>query len=405
SQTVNGDKQIHATVDSKTVVVTEASIRSFLLLHDADGTACLTNEAIFQNLALIGLKSTSWNEFSINIASAVICLATNQKFNFSKFIFDVMLRNLDTSKKKFLMYPRFLMVFLNNQIDLGEPFNDVYVTPAHTQNVFSNMSRKSVKFSGKITPLFDFMLVPHQASEGEDQPPVTATSSSHYTTQDSRDSLEGTNGSEGDQVQPSHDSPLSGGPTSDRAEGGMTLKELYVLCTNLSNRVLALEASKDAQAAEIIKLKNKIKKLKKKSHPVISHHKAWLRSVSRLSMKRNTAGVTINTVDPEISTVEPRTPPTTASIFDDEDVTIAQTLIKMKEEKVKEKGVAFKDVEDSSRPARSILTLKPLPIIDSKDKGKGVLQEPKTAKKMAKSDFDAVQIARDAEISRQLEVD
>ncbi|GJX95827.1 putative ribonuclease H-like domain-containing protein [Tanacetum coccineum] len=408
---VNDEKQIHATIDSKEVVVTGASIRSSLLLHDADGTACLTNEAIFQNIALMG--------------------------------------NLDTSKKKFLMYPRFLMVFLNNQIELGEPFNDVYVTPAHTQKVFSNMSRKGVKFSGKVTPLFDFMLVPHQAPEGEgseqptepqptpsptqpstgDQPPVTATSSSHDTTQDSRDSLEGTNGSEGDQVQPSHDSPLSGGPTSDRAEGGMTLEELYVLCTNLSNRVLALEASKDAQAAEIIKLKTRIKKLKKKSHPVISHHRAWLRSVSRLSMKRklgrkesvskqgrknakprptldafddldvdlahgmeyidteeavnekgdsivstvmpervSAAGVTINTADPEISIVEPRTPPTTASIFDDEDVTMAQTLIKMKEEKAKEKGVTFKDVEYSSRPARSILTLKPLPIIDPKDK-------------------------------------
>ncbi|GJR04553.1 hypothetical protein Tco_0527537 [Tanacetum coccineum] len=119
----------------------------------------------------------------------------------------------------------------------------------------------------------------------------------------------------------------------------------------------------------------------------------------------STAGVTINTADPEISVVEPRTPPTTASIFDDEDVTMAQTLIKMKEEKAKEKGVAFKDVEDSSRPARSILTLKPLPIIDPKDKGKGVLQEPEPAKKMAKSDFDAAQIARDAEIARQLEVD
>ncbi|GJW57851.1 hypothetical protein Tco_0104582 [Tanacetum coccineum] len=177
SQTVNDEKQIHATVDSKAVVVTEASIRSSLLLNDADGTACLINEAIFQNLALMGYKgelnkltfqkalfspqwkylihtilyclsskSTSWNEFSTNIASAVICLATNQKFNFSKLIFDGMLRNLDTSKKKFLMYPRFLMVFLNNQIELGEPFNDIYVTPAHTQKVFLNMSRKGVKF-------------------------------------------------------------------------------------------------------------------------------------------------------------------------------------------------------------------------------------------------------------------
>ncbi|GKE96609.1 hypothetical protein Tco_1581464, partial [Tanacetum coccineum] len=129
---------------------------------------------------------------------------------------------------------------------------------------------KGVKFSGKVTPLFDSMLVPHQAPEGEV----------------SRDSLEGTNRSEGNQVQPSHDSNLSGGPTSDRAEGGMTLEELYVLCTNLSNMVLALEASKDAQVAQIIKLKTRIKKLKKNNHPVISHHRAWLRSVSRLSMKR-----------------------------------------------------------------------------------------------------------------------
>ncbi|GJV59277.1 hypothetical protein Tco_1465377, partial [Tanacetum coccineum] len=57
SQTVNDEKQIHATIDSKAVVVTEASIRSSFLLNDADVTACLTNEAIFQNLALIGSHS------------------------------------------------------------------------------------------------------------------------------------------------------------------------------------------------------------------------------------------------------------------------------------------------------------------------------------------------------------
>ncbi|GKE26631.1 hypothetical protein Tco_1442015, partial [Tanacetum coccineum] len=53
--------------------------------------------------------------------------------------------------------------------------------------------------------------------------------------------------------------------------------------------------------------------------------------------------------------------------------------------------------------ARSILTLKPLPIIDPKDKGKSVLEEPEPAKKMTRSDFDAAQIARDAEIARQLQ--
>ncbi|GKA86097.1 putative ribonuclease H-like domain-containing protein [Tanacetum coccineum] len=118
---------------------------------------------------------------------------------------------------------------------------------------------------------------PTQPSIG-DQPPKT--SSSHSTTQDSRDTLEGTNGNEGDQVQPPHDSPLSGGYTSDRAEGALNLQELSVLCTNLSNRVLDLESIKDAQAVEISALKSKIKKLEKKCKPSISHHRAWLKSVS-----------------------------------------------------------------------------------------------------------------------------
>ncbi|GJT15470.1 hypothetical protein Tco_0874176 [Tanacetum coccineum] len=127
----------------------------------------------------------------------------------------------------------------------------------------------------------------------------------------------------------------------------------------------------------------------------------------------------VSTARPEVSTaipdidaarqediaVELRTPPTTTSIFDDEDITMAQTLIKMKEEKAKEKGVSFKDIEDSLRPERSILTLKPLPTIDPKDKGKSILEEPEPAKKMTRSDFDAAQITRDAEIARQLQVE
>ncbi|GKF95414.1 hypothetical protein Tco_0288149 [Tanacetum coccineum] len=99
------------------------------------------------------------------------------------------------------------------------------------------MSRKGVKFSGKITSLFDFMLMAHQA------------------------------------------------PESDSSEGATNLQELSVLCTNLSNRVLALESIKDAQATEISALKSRIKKLEKKCKPSISHHRAWLKSVKRLSMK------------------------------------------------------------------------------------------------------------------------
>ncbi|GKB91535.1 hypothetical protein Tco_0963807, partial [Tanacetum coccineum] len=80
---------------------------------------------------------------------------------------------------------------------------------------------------------------------------------------------------------------------------------------------------------------------------------------------------------------------------------MAQTLIKMKEVKAKEKGVSIKDVEDSSRPARSVLTLKPLPTIDPKDKGKGVLKES-PVKKAKRGDLDDAQIEKDAEVARLL---
>ncbi|GKC02864.1 hypothetical protein Tco_0994474 [Tanacetum coccineum] len=378
--------QIHAIVNDRAVVILESSVRNDLLFDDEDGITCLTNDEIFENSALMGYEQLS------------------TKLTFQK--------------------------------DLLEPSNDTYETPCHTKKVFTNMKRKGVKFSGKVTPLFDSMSVPHQAPKGEgsEQPtePQPTPSPTYHST--------------GDQppVQSSHDSPLLGDHTSEKAEGGLNLEELFVLCTNLSNRVLALETSKDDQATKVLKLKDQINKLKRKCKPSILHHRAWLKSVKRLLMKKrlgrkeyvskqgrknakpeptldvfddldadvSTARLELSTARPDVdaarqedSVVEPRTPPTTTSIFDDEDITMAQTLIKMKKEKAKEKGVSIKDIKDSSRPARSILTLKPLPIIDLKDKGKSVLEELEPAKKMTRSDFDAAQITRDAEIARQLQVD
>ncbi|GJV00393.1 putative ribonuclease H-like domain-containing protein [Tanacetum coccineum] len=54
SQTVNDVKQIHAIVDGKTIVILESSVRSDLHFNDENGITCLTNTAIFENLALMG---------------------------------------------------------------------------------------------------------------------------------------------------------------------------------------------------------------------------------------------------------------------------------------------------------------------------------------------------------------
>ncbi|GJZ23609.1 putative ribonuclease H-like domain-containing protein [Tanacetum coccineum] len=63
----------------------------------------------------------------------------------------------------------------------------------------------------------------------------------------------------------SSDKSLSGN------EGDMTLQSMYDLCISLCTQVTD-------QAKEIKHLKAQIKKLKKKAKPVISHHRAWMKS-------------------------------------------------------------------------------------------------------------------------------
>nr|GEV96324.1 hypothetical protein [Tanacetum cinerariifolium] len=90
---VNDVIKLQALIDRKKVVVTENIIRQDLRLDDADGVECLPTKEIFAELARMGyekppLKLTFYKACSI--ASAIICLATGRKFNFSKYIFDSM---------------------------------------------------------------------------------------------------------------------------------------------------------------------------------------------------------------------------------------------------------------------------------------------------------------------------
>ena len=120
-ETVNGEAQIHAKVDEKEIIISESTVRRDLKLEDEEGIDCLPNTTIFEQLTLMGYekvsqkltfyksffspqwkflihtilqclsaKTTASNEFSSTMASAIICLATNQKFKFSKYIFDSM---------------------------------------------------------------------------------------------------------------------------------------------------------------------------------------------------------------------------------------------------------------------------------------------------------------------------
>ncbi|GJY32518.1 hypothetical protein Tco_0416987 [Tanacetum coccineum] len=121
STNVHGEVKLTASIDGQAKTITEASLRRHLKLEDDGGITSLPNTEIFEQLALMGYatdsdkltfqkgnfspqwrffihtilhclspKKTSWEQFSSNIATAIICLSTNRTFNFSKFIFDAM---------------------------------------------------------------------------------------------------------------------------------------------------------------------------------------------------------------------------------------------------------------------------------------------------------------------------
>nr|GEX73122.1 retrovirus-related Pol polyprotein from transposon TNT 1-94 [Tanacetum cinerariifolium] len=140
------------------------------------------NFLIHTILQCLSAKRTAWNEFSSFMASAVICLTTGRKFNFLKYIFDSLVRNVD-SPSKFYMYPRFLQLMINAQIADLSSHNTKYTSPALTQKVFANMRRVGKGFSGVDTPLFEVMLVPQKVhndidAAAEDEDAVVPTSPS-----------------------------------------------------------------------------------------------------------------------------------------------------------------------------------------------------------------------------------
>nr|GFB88048.1 hypothetical protein [Tanacetum cinerariifolium] len=58
-KTVNDDARLQALIDGKKVVITEASIWHDLMLNDAEGTSCLSNVVIFEELARMGYEKPS----------------------------------------------------------------------------------------------------------------------------------------------------------------------------------------------------------------------------------------------------------------------------------------------------------------------------------------------------------
>ncbi|GJX31382.1 hypothetical protein Tco_0241237, partial [Tanacetum coccineum] len=174
STTKEGLQAISATIYGHVKLITKDSLRRHLKLDDAEGISLLSNEEIFEHLAQMRSKKTAWDQFSSNIATTLICLATSKRFSFSKFIFEAMVKNLD-SPHKLLLYLRFIQLLLNKQQRLLLSYTRTYPTLTLTSKLFSNMKRASKGYSRVVTPLFERMLI--QAHDEEQlQSPSRITS-------------------------------------------------------------------------------------------------------------------------------------------------------------------------------------------------------------------------------------
>ncbi|GJS46994.1 putative ribonuclease H-like domain-containing protein [Tanacetum coccineum] len=82
------------------------------------------------------------------------------------YIFESMVKNLDNTGK-FLMYLRFIQVFLDNQLEGMSSHKRIYVSPSHIKKIFANMRRQGKEFSGREIPLFPTMMVQAQQEHDE----------------------------------------------------------------------------------------------------------------------------------------------------------------------------------------------------------------------------------------------
>ncbi|GKA03786.1 putative ribonuclease H-like domain-containing protein [Tanacetum coccineum] len=330
-KSVNGEVQIQALVDKKKVIIIKTSIRSDLQLEDAEATECLPNATIFEQLTLMG-----------TMALVVICLATNQKFNFSKYIFDNIVKNLE-GRVKFLMYPRFVQVFLDKQVDGMSKHKKIYVTHAHTKKVYANMKRQGKDFSGRDTPLFPTMIVQAQEQEGEGSvmptvPQHTPTINQPSSSQPQKKKKPRKSKKQNIEVSQPSDSTE---PIADEAPNDENV-------TTHSNDPLLSENTKTSQAAEITKLKERFKKLDRRNKSRTPGIKR-LRKVSRTTRIESSEdkglgdqedaskqGRKIDDIDANeevVSTAEVTTASATTTIVDE--LTMAQTLIEVKAAKPK----------------------------------------------------------------------
>nr|GEV69477.1 uncharacterized mitochondrial protein AtMg00810-like [Tanacetum cinerariifolium] len=333
-KTVNDDFWLQALFDGKKVVITEASIRHDLQLNDAEGTSCLPNAVIFEELARMGI-----------IASAIICLANNQKFNFSKYILDNLKKNSEAG------YP--------STCFLGTRFSRVVTL------LFRIMMVQAVKEEGDLPTTVQDTPIPDALSSSQPQRKHKPRRKEMKETEVSPTELPTE-----DPVPTTSNDPLLSGEENANidADAEVNLENVYNLDMVHKETVLSMHDATDADGKEVAK----------EMVEVISTVKIIVDEVSTVGGELNDANEKPVSIAPtNITTAQPSEATKTTI-----DITTAS----------KAKGIVFHDVEESTTRTASSK-------VQVKDKGKAKLVEEPEVLKSRKA-----QITIDEEVARRIEI-
>nr|GEW56280.1 hypothetical protein [Tanacetum cinerariifolium] len=365
-------------------VITLTTTQMFLLVEKKYPLTHFTLEQMLNNMRFEveechSAKTTSWNKFSSTMASAIICLATNQKFNFSMYILLSLVKN----------------------IEAGVPF---YMFP-----------RGGTSFSVVITPLFENMLVSaiKEVGQAQDDVSIPTEPSTSKPYKEHKLNKQQPVAPKVPSPEPSP-APQLPSPSNDLIpdadKDSLKLQELMDLCIRFSNKVLDLESEvidiKFYFTYKIAKLKDRVHKLeeknrilKEKSFKSTKVDTATPIEDKEESFKQGRMIADMNDdVKEEPAEMEEVLEVVKAAKLMTEVVTTAQSTTTVSQVPKanaprKRRGVVIQDPEET---AASVIMHT---LVEPKDKGKGILiEEPKPLKWQA-------QIEQDEAFARQLEVE
>nr|GEV87518.1 hypothetical protein [Tanacetum cinerariifolium] len=272
-ETTEEGTKILTTVDGILRTVTESSLRKNLKLQDEEGISSLPDTELFENLSLMGYNISQnqkftfqrgFNEFSSNIATALVCLATNRTYNFSKMIFDGLVKNINNkgegsrtptephhapspeaqpSSHTHISSPSLPIVII-----ISTALSPT-VTPSETTPLRQYTRRARITQSFALPPVADEHASPvKDVSQGEACPAESSFIADQDRTTIAKSS-----------TLPHDSATKVTSPATVKGSIQQTINELTDFCTSLQRQHSELLARFQAQEVEINKLKERVK--------------------------------------------------------------------------------------------------------------------------------------------------